>query len=350
MLDSNAGKSYLKEFNDFLNQLHLMFENNENTITELNIINNIMKEEDEKKVLRGKQFHKCLDDNDLFDLFLNMKVNSFSSKNDKSNSLSNSLLGEDLPLKKLVNKQTEKTRDIIWNYLHAFYILNQKQLNESKLDVDDKNRINLLLEKSTKLTSMVNILNTSKDESVKRKSPDEVLGIDLNPSTNLMINDIISSFEKNISTNDNQNPMESIFSITNEIASKYTDKIESGEIELDSILNSMKDKLPGLDKIASNFGLDKNSSEPKKEVTIIDENFTTDQVNLGQEKSNDNGLNLANGLKMLNTMNSGNSEMGEMLSGLIGGADMEKMMSSLQNNIISEMTINKENTDSLDEL
>ena len=127
---------------------------------------------------------------------------------------------------------------------------------------------------------------------------------------------------KNISTNDNQNPMESIFSITNEIASKYTDKIESGEIELDSILNSMKDKLPGLDKIASNFGLDKNSSEPKKEVTIIDENFTTDQVNLGQEKSNDNGLNLANGLKMLNTMNSGNSEMGEMLSGLIGGADM----------------------------
>ena len=119
MLDSNAGKSYLKEFNDFLNQLHLMFENNENTITELNIINNIMKEEDEKKVLRGKQFHKCLDDNDLFDLFLNMKVNSFSSKNDKSNSLSNSLLGEDLPLKKLVNKSfrfTTKCTSSYWCY------------------------------------------------------------------------------------------------------------------------------------------------------------------------------------------------------------------------------------------
>ena len=41
--------------------------------------------------------------------------------------------------------------------------------------------------------------------------------------------------------------------------------------------------------------------------------------------------------------------MSNLMSGE-GGADMEKMMSSLQNNIISEMTINKENTDSLDEL
>ena len=79
MFDNNTNKSYLVEFDNFLSQLVSLFENNDSTKTEFDIVTDIKNEKDEDKLKRGKLFHSCLEEEDCFDLFLNKKVNSFSN-------------------------------------------------------------------------------------------------------------------------------------------------------------------------------------------------------------------------------------------------------------------------------
>ena len=167
-----------------------------------------------------------------------------------------------------------------------------------------------------------------------------------------MIDDIINSFEDKVNSSPNQNPMESIMDITNLIANKYTDKIESGEIQLEDLLENMKSKLPGLDKIASNFGLDSVGTQEKKEkeVTIIDENFSTDNVELGiEDDGKKGGMNLSSGLKMLNSMQS-DPQLGKMFEMLNPGGDgaspedfFQKMKESLPEEMLQNLDKDMEN-------
>lgn len=349
MFDS-TNKSYLNEFNNFLDQLKNLFYDNDNTKDELEIVSNILDESEELKINRGILFHKCLEENSVFDLFLNKKVNCFSSKNEHTNNLSNSLLGESLPLKKLVNKQSEKTKEIVWNYLHTFYLLNESKLEEEQRD---NKRIEETLNKSVNTKEMMKKLSDKSDDnefnSKKSEFASKILDMNLNKSTSSMIDDIINSFEDKVNSSPNQNPMESIMDITNTIASKYTEKIESGEIQLEDLLSNMKDQLPGLDQIASNFGIDPAtmSSKPKKEkeVTIIDENFSTDNVELGvEDDGKKGGFNLSSGLKMLNKMQS-DPQMGKMFE-MLNPANLEngspedlinKMKESLPDDFMEKM-------------
>ena len=350
MFDNNTNKSYLNEFNTFLSQLLTLFDNNESTKSELEIIKKIIDETDEEKLERGKLFHSCLDDNDCFELFLNKKVNSFSSKNESTNNLSNSLLGEDLPLKKLVNKQSEKTKDIVWNYLHTFYLLNETLMKDDEGNIREPNqdRVENTLKKSANSSELMRKISENTEEKSKESVANKLLDIELNSSTTSMIDDIINSFEDKVNSSPNQNPMESIMDITNLIANKYTDKIESGEIQLEDLLDNMKSKLPGLDKIASNFGLDGVSGvsgqKKEKEVTIIDENFSTDKVELGlEDEGKKGGLNLSSGLKMLNSMQS-DPQLGKMFEMLNPGGDggspedfLEKMKQSLPEEMLKNL-------------
>mgnify|MGYP006419340395 FL=1 len=346
MFDNNTNKSYLVEFDNFLSQLVSLFENNDSTKTEFDIVTDIKNEKDEDKLKRGKLFHSCLEEEDCFDLFLNKKVNSFSSKNEQTNSLSNSLLGEGLPLKKLVNKQTDKTKDIIWNYLHTFYLLNETLMNNDEEGRDpNQKRIESTLEKSADSNEMLKKLSVN--ESTKKKNvANKLLDIELNSSTTSMIDDIINSFEEKVNSSPDQNPMESIMDITNLIASKYTDKIESGEIQLEDLLDNMKNKLPGLDKIAANFGLDGSAmgkKEVEKEVTIIDDNFSTDNVELGKEDGEKKGgMNLTNGLKMLNSMQSDPQfgKMFEMLNPGGEGGSPEDLINKMKESMPEELLKN----------
>lgn len=347
MFDNNTNKSYLIEFNSFLSQLSTLFDNNVNTKSELETIKKIVNETDEEKLERGKLFHSCLDENDCFELFLNKKVNSFSSKNEFTNNLSNSLLGEDLPLKKLVNKQSEKTKDIVWNYLHTFYLLNETLMKDDEGNIREPNqdRVENTLKKSANSSELMRKISDNTEEKSKESVANKLLDIELNPSTTSMIDDIINSFEDKVNSSPDQNPMESIMDITNLIANKYTDKIESGEIQLEDLLDNMKSKLPGLDKIASNFGLDGVGGQKKeKEVTIIDDNFSTDNVELGLEDGDKKGgLNLTNGLKMLNSMQS-DPQLGKMFEMLNPGGDggspedfLEKMKQSLPEDMLKNL-------------
>ena len=114
-------EKFLQEYNTFIEQLENVFKNN---TTEHNlIVEKLMKESDEEKLSRGKSFYDSLEDEELFSLFCKSKVKLFSSKEDRTNTVSNSLFGEEFPLKKLVNNMTQKVKDVVWKYLHLFYFL-----------------------------------------------------------------------------------------------------------------------------------------------------------------------------------------------------------------------------------
>ena len=114
-----CNEKFLEEYSLFLNQLIGLFNEEEDKI----IAKNLQDECESDKLARGKQFYDSIEEEYLFELFCKSKVRLFSSKDEKTVVVSNSLFGESLPLKKLINNQSDNTKNIIWKYLHLFYFL-----------------------------------------------------------------------------------------------------------------------------------------------------------------------------------------------------------------------------------
>ena len=312
-------ESFLIEYSKFLDQLLKLFSKSE-MLSELNHCKELKEESDSEKIARGLCFYNSLEEADLFDSFCNKKITIFSSKNEDTNKISNSLLGEELPLKKLINKQSERTKDVVWNFLHTFYTL---------FEMSENNREDRVLSSKKNISNYED--NTKSLLEEKSRTPDiskKIIDMDLNDSTSSMINDIIGSFESNLkNSNTSENPFSNILEITNQIADKYTDKIDSGEIELDKLLDSMKEKLPGINNLVSELGLSTDSlkSQPKeeKEITIIDENFSTDSVQLGVEGGDSKKSSLMSGLGMINKLQNDPSikKMLSMVNNMDGGSE-----------------------------
>lgn len=312
-------ESFLVEYSKFLDQLLKLFSKSE-MLPELNHCKELKEESDSEKIARGLCFYNSLEEADLFDSFCNKKITIFSSKNEDTNKISNSLLGEELPLKKLINKQSERTKDVVWNFLHTFYTL---------FEMSENNREDRVLSSKKNISNYED--NTKSLLEEKSRTPDiskKIIDMDLNDSTSSMINDIIGSFESNLkNSNTSENPFSNILEITNQIADKYTDKIDSGEIELDKLLDSMKEKLPGINNLVSELGLSTDSlkSKPKeeKEITIIDENFSTDSVQLGVEGGDSKKSSLMSGLGMINKLQNDPSikKMLSMVNNMDGGSE-----------------------------
>ena len=312
-------ESFLVEYSKFLDQLLKLFSKSE-MLPELNHCKELKQESESEKIARGLCFYISLEEADLFDSFCNKKITIFSSKNEDTNKISNSLLGEELPLKKLINKQSERTKDVVWNFLHTFYTL---------FEMSENNREDRVLSSKKNISNYEDNTKSLLDE--KSRTPDiskKIIDMDLNDSTSSMINDIIGSFESNLkNSNTSENPFSNILEITNQIADKYTDKIDSGEIELDKLLDSMKEKLPGINNLVSELGLSTDSlkSQPKeeKEITIIDENFSTDSVQLGVEGGDSKKSSLMSGLGMINKLQNDPSikKMLSMVNNMDGGSE-----------------------------
>jgi len=290
-----CSEKFLEEYDLFLNQLEGLFEEE----SDKNLVSELKKSCESDKLSRGKLFYSSLEDNELFDLFCKSKLKLFSTKDENTKIISNSLLGNELPLKKLINNQNERTKDIIWKYLHLFYFLHES---------DNSNR------KERK--SLVSKLLKDKEEKLTKDVKNDLLNVNVNEDTNNMIDDIVKSFEKSLS-GENANPFESIMEITQNITSKYNDKIESGEIELDKLMGSIQNNIPGMPDLMKGgmgglsglSGLGGKKEEPKEKV-IIDDDFSTDKVELGDKEGEGSakegsGMNLSNMLKMMNSMNSG---------------------------------------------
>jgi hypothetical protein len=135
------------------------------------------------------------------------------------------------------------------------------------------------------LSDKITHLNKQLSNSIK----EELLKTEVNSQTGNMIDDIVGCFQNLV--NDNKNPFENIMNVTTQISEKYFKDIENGNIEVDKILSGisldgMKDSL---------FGQSKEEKEP----VIIDENFSTANVEEGVEEEGKGGL-FGNVMKMAN--------------------------------------------------
>ena len=131
----------------------------------------------------------------------------------------------------------------------------------------------------------------------------DMLGVEVNDETTGMIDDIVASFES-VLTGNNNNPMAGIMEISQKISVKYADKINNGEIELDKLMKSITQKVPGMESMLGGMmgGMMGEKSEGKKkskDKIMIDETFSTANIKVGMNKEEDKkSFNIGNVLKM----------------------------------------------------
>ena len=283
---------YLNNFNEFVNQLKIIFIN----IDIQQILNDVLQLSDEDKINNGKLFIKLINDN-YFDDFVKAKLKIFSHKNDNTLQLSESLFGSKLCIKYILNNQSEEIKKLIWTNLYNLYIS-----CESLKPVEERATV--------KINCIMELLDNKKSDA--RKKIHEVLGPDINNHTTDMVNDIVSSFENIMNTNSQGNPLADIMGLSQKISVKYANKINNGDIEIDKLLKCMTKKIPGMENMMSgdsgdimnnimntmgNMGnmMGKNT---EKEKIIIDDNFSTASVDVGATDKDKKNINFGNILKM----------------------------------------------------
>ena len=324
---------FLDYFNSFIKQLKIIFP--DNSVNE--ILTKIENENDDSKRARGLYF-AGLFDNENFDLFLKSKIKIFSHKNELNKQLSESLFNENLSLKSMLNNQSDDIKKIIWSFLHNLFLY-------SNINDNDKiKRLNEMLE--------------DKNKDVKDKLHD-IFGNDINSQTTNMIDDIVNSFEQ-ILSNPKGNPLSGILNISQQISSKYADKINSGEIELNKLMGSITKTMPNMptngempdipgmeglgDMMKNMMGPMMGSNQDKKseEKVIIDENFSTASVDIGKLEENSSSMKIGSMLKMADGLgvipggknkktsnNNDNNDINSLMSNLMSGnmsADMNNLM------------------------
>lgn len=282
----NIEEQYLECFNNFIKKLQIIF-----TDKDINdILNNIYNFENEKKIYNGLLFVSLLND-EYFDLFINNKIKLFSYKNSKTQEISDSLFGSILSLKNLLNNQPDDIKKIIWFYLHSIYYTIEKT---KSIEIQNINRliiINKLINDNP---------NMSKDKFK------EFFNADVNNETSDMINDIMESFDSIINNSNDTDSFNNIIDISQKIAVKYNGKIANGDIELDKILSSVSQKIPGMEKIMNQMsGITQmtdgllGGNKKSEEKVLIDENFSTSSVPIGKVEENQlNNFKIGNILKI----------------------------------------------------
>lgn len=322
---TNFQEHFLEYFNKFNDQLLEYFKNNDDDDVNDNFLNTInvakaLSKED--KLATADRFVDNMTP-ELFELFVASKLKVFSHKNDSSKKLSESLFGESLTLKQLLNNQTDAVKKTIWVYIHVLFLYSQLSVQTERQNPD-------YIERLTKLLN-INPQQTN-DPFDKTEASDRIynlLNVTVNDDTKSMIDDIVNSFDPLIEGKD-ANPISSIMQISQTISSKYADKINSGDIELEKLMESIKDKVPGMSGIIDNFNNMKASTgketKPKEKV-IIDENYSTSKIDLGE--NTDNKTSSFNIGKILKTVDS--------LGVLPGGSAKDKKNSSNEQNTMPSM-------------
>ncbi len=320
---------FLDYYNSFIKQLKIIFP--DANVTE--ILTKIENENDDSKKARGLYFAGLIDEEN-FDLFLKSKIKLFSHKTELNKQLSESLFNENLNLKSMLNNQPDDIKKIIWSYLHNLYLHS---------NINDNNKIKRL-----------NEMLEDKNKDVKDKLHD-IFGNDINSQTTNMIDDIVNSFEQ-ILTNSKGNPLSGILNISQQISSKYADKINSGEIELNKLMGSITKTMPnmptngempditnipgmeGLGDMMKNMmgsmgpmmdSMNPNQEKKSEEKVIIDENFSTASVDVGKLEENKGGMKIGSMLKMADGLgvipggkknkNNDNDGLGSLMSNLMNG-------------------------------
>lgn len=298
-------------------ELYDGFLNNIESTIEIQLLN--MKElSNSDKSSNLQSFYKILENNDIFNLFVSCKIKVFSSKTVETNDLSNSIFGEDYTLKFLLNNRTEFVKAKVWSGLISMYRDIEFENNNRK------DRLDMIKSKMKEL---------SKDLSSQVKN--DMFNIDVNNTTSNMIDDIVISFQDVM--NKNTNPFDNIMDITNKITEKYHKKIEDGEIEIEKVMGNLQENLP-------NIGSMMRGENKEENKIVIDENFSTADVDVALPKESVNGFNVGNMMKAAQSMpNIGNlSSVMSKLSNINEDTNMDDLKSDMDSFIEKDLGLDME--------
>ncbi len=236
---------------------------------------------------RLNRFYESLQNEDTFSLFCMTKIKVFSAKTEETFDVSSSLFGKELTLKHIFNNQSDNIKNQLWELLLNLYIQLERVKNNNQTKI-------LAVKDGLKKHRQTNAPHNIRSDVFKN-----VLNADVNSTTNNMLDDIIGSFQNVVSNKGN--PFENIMGITDMITSKYGDMIENGEIEIDKILGGMGGLL--------NKGMgDIMGGSKKEEPVIIDDNFSTADVEIGkEEEEKKGGFNFSKLMPLANMVNKINS-------------------------------------------
>ncbi len=232
---------------------------------------------------RLNKFYQSLQNSDIFSLFSMTTIKVFSAKTEETHSVSTSLFGENLTLKHIFNNQNEEIKCKLWELLLNMYIQLERVKNNNQ-------------EKISTLKDALKKNRQAASHSIKNDIFKNVLKTDVNNTTSSMLDDIIGSFQSVVSNKGN--PFENIMGITEMITSKYGNKIENGEVEIDKILGGMGNLLSKGMTGGTGMG------EKKEEPVVMDENFSTANVDVGkEEEKKENGFNFSKLMPLANMVN-----------------------------------------------
>ena len=130
------------------------------------------------------RFYDSFEDQDIFTLFTNSKIKVFSSKTEETHNVSTSLFGEEMSLKRFFNNQTDLIKSKLWKSLFKLYT-----------DIESS-RVLIVNQESRQ--DRLDSLNNSMSNSIKNlsdKVKSGILNVDVNSTTNNMIDDIVGSFQ-----------------------------------------------------------------------------------------------------------------------------------------------------------
>jgi hypothetical protein len=270
------------EYKNLYNNLIHLFPNNE-------LLDNIKNEDVTQYNIRINNLIKSLKNQVNFNNFAKSKIKVFSHKEADTTQISESLFGKTLTLKKIFNNQNDTIKNLLWNNLHKMVLYELEEQNKTLQDKNIEERINKL---------KLNFKFKDPKQTFKSLLKTE----NLNNSTNNLINDIFSSFEESMTE---KNPLNNLLNISSLISEKYKDKIDNGEIDLNSLLTGLQSNLPGMDGIKTLIEplMNMTKTEEVKETIIMDENFSTANVSIGKEEEAQPVLGEGMG-KLFNTLSS----------------------------------------------
>jgi len=326
---------YLQIFNHFVEQLKVIFPSEES----LNLLSEIESFSDQVKLTRGQVFSSTIRENN-FELFLKSKIKVFSHKTEDTQAISESLFGEKLCLKNLLNNQPDDVKKIIWTNLHTLCMLCELLKPEELKDDERVMQLNrIIYKKKVESTEETKEKETKFNDDTKKKLQD-MLGVNVNNETTTMIDDIVGSFEKVLMNESGGNPLSGIMEISQMISVKYADKINKGEIELDKLMQAITSKVPGMEQMMGSMMGGSKDKEKQKEKILMDENFSTANVEVGMNQEPESkGMNISGILKMADQMgvipggkqSSNESNMEDVMNGIPGIGKMMEMMQKLEN-------------------
>jgi hypothetical protein len=271
-------------YSSFISHVKNVFPNN-------TFLENLINETEEHQLNRVKKLDDSLSNTTLFNYFIKNKIKLFSHKEKDTAAVSESIFGSEITLKKIFNNQDESVKLLFWTDLKYLLLsYNKYILSTNPDDIKAQDRIEKL-----DLKPFIN----------PKEGLNKILKTEnLNETTNNMINDIFSTFEKTVNQ-PGSNPFSNIMQISQIISEKYKSNIENGEVNLDDLLANMTG-LPGMENMSGLIGslskqMGQTNIEPEEKV-IIDENFSTAIVPKGEQKDDASNLNVGALLKTIDSL------------------------------------------------